>query len=65
MAKKPPNPKIPTCTVEEAAAILGVGRGTGYDAARKGELPGCMRIGGRFVVSLPKLYEALGLEWTA
>jgi site-specific DNA-methyltransferase (adenine-specific) len=28
-----------TCTVEEAAEVVGVGRGTAYDAARSGELP--------------------------
>ena len=38
-----------TLTVEEAAAILGIGRTSAYAAARAGELP-CIRIGGRILV---------------
>ena len=44
-----------TFTVEEAAKILGVGRQTAYDLARKGELPGVRRLGRRFIVSKTEL----------
>jgi len=40
-----------TYTVEEAARILGIGRQTAYELARRGELPGIKRLGGRFIVS--------------
>jgi len=51
-----------TITVEEACRIIGIGRTAGYDAARRGELPGVLRIGRRFVVSRPALEKALGIE---
>jgi excisionase family DNA binding protein len=38
-----------TLTVEEAARILGIGRNSAYEAARRGELP-VIRIGHRYVV---------------
>jgi excisionase family DNA binding protein len=41
-----------TYTVEEAAAILGVGRSTAYEAANNGDIP-AVRIGRRLLV--PKL----------
>lgn len=41
----------PTCSVAEAAALLGVGRGTLYEAARRGELPFVLRVGRRIRVS--------------
>ena len=44
-----------TFTVEEAAKILGLGRQTAYDLARKGELPGVRRLGRRFIVSKTEL----------
>ena len=44
-----------TFTVEEAAKILGLGRQTAYDLARKGELPGVRRLGRRFIVSKSEL----------
>ena len=44
-----------TFTVEEAAKILGVGRQTAYDLARKGELPGVRRLGRRVIVSKTEL----------
>ena len=37
--------------VEEAAKYLGIGRQTAYDLADRGELPGALRLGGRWVVS--------------
>lgn len=51
-----------TMTVEEACRLLGVGRTVGYDLARRGELPGVIRLGRRFVVSRPALEDALGLR---
>ena len=38
-----------TLTVEQAAKVLGIGRGTAYEAVRAGELP-AIRIGKRLVV---------------
>lgn len=40
-----------TITVEEAARMLGIGRGYAYELARRDELPGCIRLGARLVVS--------------
>ena len=38
-----------TCTVDEAAKILGIGRNQAYAAARRGEIP-TIRIGKRILV---------------
>ena len=46
-------------TVEQAAQMLGVSRGTAYALARAGDLPGAIRLGGRIVVSRRKLLEAI------
>lgn len=51
-----------TLTVEEACRLLGVGRTVGYELARRGELPGVLRLGRRLVVSRPALEQALGLQ---
>lgn len=51
-----------TTTVETAGRVLGVSRGVAYDAARNGELPGVLRIGHRFVVSIPVLLASLGIR---
>lgn len=40
-----------TMNVEEAAGLLGIGRNTAYDLAKRGELPGALRLGHRIVVS--------------
>ena len=50
-----------TITVEEAAAALGIGRGTAYDAARRGELP-TLRFGRRLLVPLAALEQLLTTE---
>jgi excisionase family DNA binding protein len=50
-----------TITVEEAAMLLGIGRTTAYDAARRGELP-TLRFGRRLLVPLPALDHLLGVE---
>jgi excisionase family DNA binding protein len=38
-----------TTTVEEAAALLGIGRNTAYEAVRRGEIP-TIKIGRRLLV---------------
>ena len=40
-----------TFTVSEVAAALGISRNTAYELARRGELPGVIRLGKRLVVS--------------
>jgi excisionase family DNA binding protein len=48
-----------TVTVEEAARILGVGRGSAYEAARNGQIP-TLRLGRRILVPVPALLKVLG-----
>ena len=50
-----------TITVEEAAKILGVSRGSAYVAVREGEIPS-VRIGGRIVIPRAALERMLGEE---
>jgi len=45
------NTERKTYSVPQAAAILGIGKGTAYEWARSGELPGVLQIGQRFLVS--------------
>ena len=40
-----------TIKIEESAGVLGIGRQTAYDLAARGELPGVLRLGRRWVVS--------------
>jgi excisionase family DNA binding protein len=47
-----------TLTVPEAAELLGISRGSGYQAARTGELP-TLRIGGRLLVPRQRLEDLL------
>lgn len=47
-----------TLTVEEAAELLGVGRSSAYEAARRGDLP-AMRLGRRLVIPVPALLRLL------
>lgn len=49
-----------TCSVEGAAAILGVGRCTAYEAATSGALP-TIRVGRRLLVPVPRLLSLLGI----
>jgi excisionase family DNA binding protein len=51
----------PTIRVEEAALLLGVGRSTAFEAARRGELP-TIRIGRRLLVPVPQLLAKLGAQ---
>ena len=39
-----------TLSVEEAAKRLGIGRSLAYDLARRGELPGAIRLGEKRIV---------------
>ena len=48
-----------TVTIEEAAPILGISRGSTYAAARTGELP-TIRIGRRLLVPVAGLRRLLG-----
>lgn len=48
-----------TLTVEEAAELLGIGRGTAYDAVRGGTLP-AKRVGRRWLVPVGELLAYLG-----
>jgi excisionase family DNA binding protein len=49
----------PTCSVEEAADLLGVGRGTLYEAIRRDEFPGVLRVGRRIRISTAALRRFL------
>jgi len=40
-----------TVSVSQAAELLGIGRNLAYELARRGELPGALRLGRRIVVS--------------
>jgi excisionase family DNA binding protein len=51
-----------TITVEEAAALLRIGRNLAYEAVRRGELP-AIRVGRRLLVprqALERLLEGIG-----
>ena len=50
-----------TCSVEEAAAVVGIGRSTAYAAARDGSLP-TVRLSGRILVPCAKLLALIGIE---
>ena len=54
----PGEPLPPTLSVEQAGKVLGVSRGSAYDAARSGELP-VIQIGRRKRVPTQKLLELL------
>jgi predicted DNA-binding transcriptional regulator AlpA len=40
-----------TMSVPAAARLLGISRGGAYELARRGQLPGAIKLGGRTVVS--------------
>lgn len=48
-----------TCTIPEAATVLGIGRDAAYAAARRGEIP-TLRVGRRVLVPVPLLLRMLG-----
>lgn len=51
----------PTCSVQEAAELLGIGLNNAYQAARPGGELGAIRIGGRILVPTASLRRMLGL----
>lgn len=48
-----------TVTVEQAAELLGISRGSAYQAVHSGEIPS-LQIGGRILVPRARLLEMLG-----
>lgn len=46
-----------TLSIEEAAKVLGISRTYAYQQANAGNMPGCKRIGSRYVVSIKQLDE--------
>jgi len=50
-----------TCSIEDAAAALGIGRSTAYAAAREGSLP-VLKVRNRLLVPTAKLLAMLGVE---
>ena len=50
-----------TCSVDEAAVVLGIGRSTAYAAAHDGSLP-TLRLSHRLLVPTVKLLAMLGVE---
>lgn len=52
-----------TITVEEAARILGISRGSAYEAVRRGDIP-TIRIGKRLIVPVAALERMLAVGQT-
>jgi excisionase family DNA binding protein len=50
-----------TCSIDEAAQALGIGRSTAYAAAKEGSLP-VLHVRNRLLVPTAKLLAMLGLE---
>jgi excisionase family DNA binding protein len=50
-----------TCSVDEAARFLQIGRSTAYAAAKDGSLPS-IRVAGRILVPVAKLLAMVGQE---
>lgn len=57
----PTTDQQPTVTVEEAGRLLGLSRGSAYEAAKRGDLP-TIRIGRRYLVPTAQLRKLLGLD---
>lgn len=53
-----------TVTIDEAAAILGLGRSAAYEATRRGQIPS-RRLGRRIVIPVPLLLDWLGISTAA
>jgi excisionase family DNA binding protein len=51
-----------TISVEQAGTMLGIGRGLAYELAKRGELPGVLRLGHRYVVSRQRIEQVLAGE---
>lgn len=54
-------PEVATMSVPAAAALVGISPSAFYRAIHRGELP-ALRIGGRLLVPIAKLYALLGLK---
>lgn len=52
-----------TCSVDEAACVLGVGRSTAYAAAHDGSLP-TLKVSNRILVPVARLLDMLGIDET-
>jgi excisionase family DNA binding protein len=57
--KPDPSPTAAVLTVEEAAALLRISRGSAYEAVRCGQIP-VLRLGRRILVPRAKLMALLG-----
>ena len=55
-------PAPATYSVPEAARLLGISRSAAFEAARRGDLPGAIKIGHRVVVSRSVLERVLNGE---
>lgn len=51
----------PTISVEQAAAIFGIGRNAAYEAVRRGEIPS-VRLGGRILVPTAAIRKMLYVD---
>lgn len=51
---------VHSTTDPSAAGLLNLTRWHAYKAAKNGDMPGVLRIGGRLLVSVPALRRALG-----
>jgi excisionase family DNA binding protein len=49
-----------TYTVAQLAALLGVNRGTVYEAIERGQVPGVIRLGRRILIARGHVQEWLG-----
>jgi hypothetical protein len=59
-----PDPEVqPTIDLwPTTGRAMGLSRGATYEAASRGQIPGLLRIGGRYRVATATLRTALGLE---
>ena len=53
--------ETPTMTVEEAGALLGLSRGSAYEACRRGDIP-AFRIGSRWIIPTASIRAMLDLD---
>jgi excisionase family DNA binding protein len=51
----------PTCTVEEAARVLGIGRSLAYDAVKRGDIQS-IRVGARRLIPSAVLRRLLQID---
>ena len=58
MSSSSPEPERLTLSVEEAARVLGIGRGLAYELVRTGQIP-VIRLGRRMVVPRAQLEAML------